>query len=293
MTPLYLNRQFANKEALHHFLKDNAEAILEAKKTTVHKSIDKGASIGFVDLGSSLNTDVYKASLDGLSQDNIYPVVSSTNWLDSHFDVHLKGCFKKTVKEQQGKVYLIDTHLKGLSNIIARKADVRMFVKSIPFRVLGKDFEGESECLVFSIPKLKVRPDALEFIKETPDLENSLAMRYVNISLAVNSKDPAYEEEREEYEKYINQIANRDLAEKYGFFYAVKELAIMGEGSICPVVGGSNSATRVLIAEKSEEIEPPVGTQEQPTGVTEEKSDEVSDEELTKILNKLKKLENV
>src|SRR5690606_23387137 len=120
---------------------------------------------------------------------------------------------------------------------------VRMFVKEIDWRLLGKDIDGETECLVFEIPENKVRPDALDFIKETPDLENSFAMRYINCQIAIKSNDPAFKEENEVFEEHIGNIANAEMAKKYGFFNLVKELAIMGEGSICPVIGGSNSAT--------------------------------------------------
>lgn len=250
MTPQYLNKKYNSIKEFHHYLKDNMEQILDEKKLTVFKSIEKGAGIGFTDFGNITGTVdksvIEKANRYGFKNGFIYPVVNSTNWLDSHFDVHAKGCYKKSVKEQQGKVYLIDTHQKGLNNIITRKQDVRMLIKDVDWRLLGKDIDGEVESLVFEIAEHKVRPDALEFIKETPDLENSFAMRYINCHFAIKSNDPAFKEENEVFEEHIGNIANADMAKKYGFFNLVKELAIMGEGSICPVIGGSNSATRVL-----------------------------------------------
>lgn len=256
MTPQFLNKKYSSLKEFHHYLKDNMEHILAEKKSTIYKSIEKGGGIGFIDFSNVTGvvdkSIIEKANAYGFKKGFIYPVVNSTNWLDSHFDVHLKGCYKKTVKEQQGKVYLIDTHQKGLANILAKKQDVRMLIKDIDWRLLGKDIDGETESLVFEIAEHKVRPDALGFIKETPDLENSFAMRYINCQFAIKSNDPAFKEENEVFEEYIGHIANPEMAKKYGFFNAVKELAIMGEGSICPVVGGSNSATRVLnIAEPS------------------------------------------
>lgn len=256
MIPQFLNKKYGSLKEFHHYLKDNMEQILTEKKSTIYKSIDKGAGVGFTDFSNVTGvvdkSIIEKANSYGFKNGFIYPVVNSTNWLDSHFDVHLKGCYKKTVKEQQGKVYLIDTHQKGLANILTKKQDVKMLIKEIDWRLLGKDIDGEVESLVFEISEHKVRPDALEFIKETPDLENSFAMRYINCQFAIKSNDPAFKEENEVFEEYISHIANADMAKKYGFFNAVKELAIMGEGSICPVVGGSNSATRVLnIAEPS------------------------------------------
>lgn len=246
MIPQYLNKKFASLKELHHFLKDNNEQIISEKKSTVFKSIDKGAGVSFVDFDNNIDEVTEKARGYGFKTENIYPVINSTQWLDSHFDVHIKGCYKKTVKEKQGKVYLIDTHLKGLGNILADKSDVTLLIKDIDWTLLGKNIEGSTECLVFEIPKLKVRPDALQFMSKTPDLENSFAMRYINTSVAIKSNDPAFREENELFDEYIQNIVNPEIANKYGFFYAVKELAIMGEGSICPVIGGSNSATRII-----------------------------------------------
>lgn len=244
--PSYLTQKFNDLKALHYYLKDNNNDIIASKKSSVFKSIDKGAGVCFTDFSKNTNNHAEKASALGFKNEHIYPVINSTQWLDSHFDVHLKGCYKKTVKEQQGRVYLIDTHLKGISNIITRKDYIKMMVKEVDWRSLGKDIDGTTESLVFEIPEINVRPDALDFIKSTPDLENSFAMRYLNISVAIKSNDPSFKEENELWEENIGNIANSDVAKKYGFFYAVKELAIVGEGSICPVVGGSNSATRTL-----------------------------------------------
>lgn len=256
MIPQYLNKKFASLKELHHFLKDNNEQIISEKKSTVFKSIEKGAGVSFVDFDNNTEAVTEKARGYGFKTENIYPVINSTQWLDSHFDVHIKGCYKKTVKEKQGKVYLIDTHLKGLGNILADKSDITLLIKDIDWGLLGKNIEGSTECLVFEIPKLKVRPDALQFMSKTPDLENSFAMRYINTAVAIKSNDPAFREENELFDEYIQNIVNPEMANKYGFFYAVKELAIMGEGSICPVIGGSNSATRIIdISEPSNHSE--------------------------------------
>lgn len=257
MIPQYLNKKFTSIKELHYFLKDNNEQIISQKKSTVFKSIEKGAGVSFIDFDNNTEIVTEKARGYGFKTENIYPVVNSTQWLDSHFDVHIKGCYKKTVKEQQGKVYLIDTHLKGLGNILSDKSDVTLLVKDIDWKLLGKNIEGSTESLVFEIPKLKVRPDALQFMSKTPDLENSFAMRYLNTAVAIKSNDPAFKEENELFQEYIQTIANPETAKQYGFFYAVKELAIMGEGSICPVIGGSNSATRTIdVSEPSNHSDP-------------------------------------
>lgn len=268
--PIYLTKSFSSKQELHKFLFENKDSIVSQKKSGTFKAIEKGAGVSFVGnelLFSEKSGFADKARDYGFKSDYIYPVINSTGWMDSHFDVHIKGCYKKTVPEQQGKVYFIDTHLKGLANIITKRENVNMMVKDIDWKMLGKDTSGSTECLVFEIAKDNVRKDALEFIESTPDLENSLAMRYINVELAMKSNDSAFKEENERFNEYISQVNNNEIAEHYGFFWAVKELAIMGEGSICPVVGGSNSATRVIQLSEpsnhSEQPEPSIDTQKE------------------------------
>jgi len=244
------NKDFANQKELFHALKDNEQTILDFKKSNVYKSIDKGQGVynlPFFDK-SNIDKSVYKSGF-------IYPAINSTQWLDSHGDVHLKGCYKKTVKEQQGKVYYIDSHLKGLSNIITQRKDIEMFIDDVEWKLLGKNINGSTQALLFKIAEENVKSNYLDLIKNDRDLQNSFAMRYVKIFMAVDSKDPEFKENKELFDETIETIANKELAQKQGYFFGVQELAIVGEGSLCPVIGGSNSATSII------QIEPEKSTQ--------------------------------
>jgi hypothetical protein len=72
-------------------------------------------------------------------------------------------------------------------------------------------------------------------------------MRYVKMRTALNSDRPEYSQYKQNYDEMIGMIANAKDAEKYGYFTIVDELAIVGEGSVCPITGGSNSATVSLL----------------------------------------------
>lgn len=238
---IFGDRVFKSNKELHHSLKNNEPTIIGLKKSTVYKSLDKGQSI------RNLSIVPKKTSIKSQYESGfIYAAINSTHWLDSHQDVHIKGCYKRTVKEQQGRVYYIDTHMRGLSNIIAMKSDIEMFYDDVDWRLLGKNIQGSTEALIFKIAEDKVKTEYLNFIQQDKELQNSLAMTYKDIVMAINSNDPEFKENKDAYDRYINTIANKEQAEKDGIFFAVKELAIMGEGSLCPVVGGSNSATSVF-----------------------------------------------
>jgi hypothetical protein len=240
---IFKDRVFANHKELYHALKDNEQTIIDLKKNRVYKSIDKGQGIYNVP-----NILMKTNALKSIETESgfIYPIINSTHWFDSHEDVHLKGCYKNTVERQQGKVYYVDTHQKGLAPIITKRKHIEMFISEVEWKLLNKNIEGTTECLAFKIAEDNVKADYLELIKEDSDLQNSLSMRYVDIAMAVNSTDSAFKENKEMYDEIIGTIANKEDVSKNGIFFAVKELAIMGEGSLCPVIGGSNSATSVI-----------------------------------------------
>ena len=70
---------------------------------------------------------------------------------------------------------------------------------------------------------------------------HSVGMRYVKLSLAINDEDAG--SNFDTWEKYIDQVANKEIAEAQGYFWAVKEAKVI-EGSAVPI--GSNQFTPTL-----------------------------------------------
>ena len=75
---------------------------------------------------------------------------------------------------------------------------------------------------------------------------HSVGMRYVKLELAINSESKWDVEEKEIWDKYIDDIANKEVAEERGYFWAVTEAKII-EGSAVPI--GSNTITPTLEVE--------------------------------------------
>lgn len=244
---IFGNRTFANKEELHDAIVAFENQIFAAKKSMVFKSIEKGQGVSAIDLGEVLD-ETQKSALN-MKADNAYFVINSTLWLDSHLDVHNSNCYNKTVQDQKGKVYLVDAHGDKSADVVSYPDSVKMLVKDIDWKTLGKNIAGTTTCLVLEIPKKDVRPDILELVKRAPKVECSLRMRYVKMRTALNSDRPEYSQYKQNYDEMIDLIANKKDAEKYGYFTIVDELAIVGEGSVCPITGGSNSATVSLLPE--------------------------------------------
>ena len=240
-----LKQEFETKEDLFKALAENENLIVDAKKAQIYKSVDKGLQIVTNQKGieKALNSEENK----GLKFDDnyYYFVVNSSNILDSHNDMHVDGNWKKTVKEQQGKVYLVFDHTLKRSEIIAMQKDIEMLTAKIPFTLLGKNYDGESYCLIYKVAKDKiVNKEAKQWLEDGHKLEASVRMQYVNIETAFNTNDKEYAKQKENYDMYFPLIANKEDFEEIEYFWIVKEAKNVYESSL--VLFGSNGATGLI-----------------------------------------------
>lgn len=246
-----LKQEFETKDDLFKALAENENLIVDAKKAQIYKSIDKGLQIVTDQKGieKALTSEENK----GLKFDDnyYYFVVNSSNILDSHNDMHVDGNWKKTVKEQQGKVYLVFDHTLKRSEIIAMQKDIEMLTAKIPFSLLGKNYDGESYCLIYKVAKDKiVNKEAKQWLEDGHKLEASVRMQYVNIETAFNTNDKEYAKQKENYDMYFPLIANKEDFEEIEYFWIVKEAKNVYESSL--VLFGSNGATGLIQENKTD-----------------------------------------
>jgi ribosomal protein L37E len=249
ITSIYFpNKEFNSKAELYDAIKMDEARIKAFKKAEIIFSHQRGhlskSSIKLKDNASKALT---------IEDGYIYPVISTTNYLDSHGDVHINGCFKKTVQEQQGKILYCKDHNISVDTIIAWQSDVEMMVAELPFSELGKEYSGSAECLIFKIEKeALVESESIEdIIDNNRPVQNSIRMQYVNFVTCIDDKRPEYKVEKANWDKYYKMIANKADADLMGYFWAVTELKIRDEGSM--VVKGSNDATPILQVPSPEE----------------------------------------
>ena len=276
-----LGKSFDNKEDLFKALAENESVIIDAKKSEIHKSFDKGLQVltHQSKIEKALSTEANK----GIKFDNdyYYFVVNSANILDSHGDVHVDGNWNKSVKDQQGKCYLVFDHSLKRSDIIAMKKDVQMLTAKLSWNLLGKSYEGETYCLIYKVLKTKIiSKEAKEWLEEGHDLEASVRMQYIKIESAFNSTNPDYAKQKETFDAYIDIIANKSDFESVDYFWVIKEAKNVLESSL--VLFGSNSATGTVNNESKEE--PSIDT---PKEIKNEPSEDTQTTEMLKeLLNK-------
>lgn len=247
-----LDKTFKDKKELFKELKANKKLIIDAKKSQILKSMDKGQVVKSRCLDPTKIEGANKSLFD--SSEHYYIVVNTTNVLDSHRDLHAKGIWNKTAKEQNGKNYLVDTHNISLSTTIARKENVEIFIAEIPFSMVGKNYEGTTEALIYKVAKDKViNQTAKEWLDSGDEIQASVSMQYVNIVLALNSDDNEDKTERYNFDSYKTQIANKEDFNNLEYFWIVKEAKNIGESSL--VLFGSNPVTGQLKVEPSQDTQ--------------------------------------
>lgn len=231
------DKEFSTKEEIFDALLKHMPELIQLKKAAVYKSAEKGQ------FGSlSLKLDATKAGFD-MEADCFYPIINTTNLMDSHKDVHFPGIWDRSLKANSDLFYVMDHSLK-VGDVIAWPADVTPMVKMIPWSVAGKDYEGKTQALIYKIENTAIKnTSAAVIIADKKPVQNSVRMQYVKMTLGINDKRKDFAEQKAYYDANIDKIANKSEVEEEGYFWGIEEAKIIKEGSM--VLFGSNDATPI------------------------------------------------
>jgi hypothetical protein len=267
------NKQFNSKEELFKALRENKNTLI-AQKKMITKQAD--AVIHYVQVENEKGETIKATYSDTsvINQLKAELVINTTNLMDSHSDVHIKGIWNKSAKEQKN-LLLLQEHKMTFDHIISD--NVSATVKEVKWSDLCYSYKGTTEALTFDVLIDKQRnPFMFDQYAKGYVKEHSVGMRYVKMELAINSDSKWDVEEKEIWDNYIDQVVNKEQAEEQGYFWAVLEAKIV-EGSA--VVKGSNFATPTINVEAVKDDTPTITTE--PTEVTQE-------EQLKQFLTKIK-----
>lgn len=234
-------KEFLNKEELFKSLKENLNIIVDQKKAKIYESYKKGQSINMKSIDVS-KFDIEQQKALKLDDNYYYVAFNSTRILDSHEDVHIDGLWKKTIQEKQFKNYVVTDHELEVLNTVVRKEYVEIFTAKIPFSVLGKKYNGNTEVLIYKFPKDKVQiPIVKDWLDSGDELQGSVRMKYIKFLFCLDSNNPEDEDFKNNYDKYIDYIANKEDFEYIPYFFAILEASNEKESSF--VLYGSNNVT--------------------------------------------------
>ena len=210
---------FNTKKELFDFLQDNQQSLI-AQKRAISKHSD---SITIIP-GSSAPTKA-KAIDDDRTEITVTAIINTTNIMDSHGDVHLPGLWNKSLSENKMLMHLQE-HKLEFDKIIADGEDLKAFVRMYSWKELGFDFEGQTQALVFE-SNVKQQRNAYMFAQyKLGNVRNhSVGMRYVKLTLALNDEERGANYEA--WQKYYPEIVNKQMADQWGYFWAVKEAMVI------------------------------------------------------------------
>lgn len=226
-----LKKEFSSKSDMLAELVANKQLIIDNKKSAVKYS-------DCVRLSTVKET----TKAEQLPANLLYPVINTTNYMDSHGDVHAKGIWSKSVNEQAGKLYYVLDHDLDIDSVISYPKNVNPMVVEMAWSDLGVDYKGTTDALIYEITLTGSEPSSFRRALVEGNLQNSVRMQYINVILCVN--DSEYEQERANWDKYRKEVVNGELADEVGYFWYVTEAKIVKEGSA--VLFGSNDQTPVL-----------------------------------------------
>lgn len=257
-------KEFSSQDEQLKWLFENRNNI-SAQRKSISKESDEIAFISFAVDEKGEQVKAENPIPEDADKLKVKIVINTTGLLDSHSDVHIPGLWKKTLSESK-MFYHIQEHRFDFRGIISD--EVKAYTEDMTWKSLGADFGGKTEALIFESIILKDRNEYMfEQYRKGYVRNHSVGMRYIKDYFCINSD--AYPDQKENWDKYIKYVANKEEAEAKNYFWAVTEAKII-EGSA--VVRGSNwatpteSVTEVKEADKftSNKNEPPInGTQNQ------------------------------
>lgn len=217
------------------------EEILQNKQEAINikKSAYKHSDVVNNHIIKEDSENITKMLLDDEEQDNIVKVIANTYyWLDSHGDVHVKGCFTKSIKENQGKIFHFDNHEHSFNSKVGNVKSVKEV--NVNWTDLGVQKDGKTICIIGETELVEdYNCQVYDAYKNNEINQHSVGMQYVNLQIAV--KNPQEVEAYKLWNEIYPLLGNPETADKLGYFWVVKE-AKLKEYS-CVLWQGSNSLT--------------------------------------------------
>lgn len=243
----------SDKKTLFAFLLKNKAALIREKKYSIKEGMGHPFTGGsmFDPKGQAMKAGQQVIPIESGDTLQVKAVINTTNWMDSHYDVHIPGIWTKSLTEQGDMLQHLQEHKGQFDHIISDGQDLKAYVKNYTWKELGFQYEGKTQALVFESNVRKERnPFMFDQYSKGYVKNHSVSMIYVKMVLCVNEPDDlGYGAEYEAWQKYIPAVTNKEFAEEMGFFWAILEAKAI-EGSAVP--RGSNIVTPTLSTSSKE-----------------------------------------
>lgn len=167
-------------------------------------------------------------------------VANTANWMDSHSDVILPGAVNESIEARKGMIPHIHDHIHRVDAKVGEVADI--YTEDVSLSDLGLNMQGETEALIFETDIIKSYNESVyNQYAENSIKQHSIGLWYDELDFASDDED--YEEEYKLWQAYLDQIINKEDAERQGYFWIVKKYTLIENSA---VLFGANSLTPTL-----------------------------------------------
>ena len=235
------------KEDLFKYLKDNKSLVMQQKKSAIKECDGFSYVVPFYDNKEDFETKEIGATV-GIDANHVQLkfVGNTTNLMDSHDDMHVPKLWNKTVSDNPHFLHLQE-HKMDFDKVIHDQMIAS--VKTVSWKSLKSNYEGNTQALFGnSLAPIDRNPYMIDQYRKGYVNNHSVGMRYKSILMCINSDEKYYKEEKEYWDKYYPMMANKQVADEKGYFFAVLEAELI---EISAVVKGSNVVTPTVSVTES------------------------------------------
>ncbi len=249
---------------LYKFLIEHKSQLILQKKSILKKTDPiTAAPEYFYVKGDS----VTKAASSEISPDattvRVKVIANTALWCDSQMDVLLPDCWKRSIKQNKSQIPHIHDHLHESDSDVGDVVDI--YSMEMQLSDFGINKSGVTQSLIFETDIRKSYNEKIfNKYKAGKMNQHSIGLQYLKIELAVNDEES--EKEHDFWNKYIDQVINREYVEEKGYFWVVPEIKLM-ENSC--VLFGANSLTHTLEVKSDIQTLPSPDIEDDPLPITE------------------------
>jgi hypothetical protein len=137
---------------------------------------------------------------------------------------------------------------------------VNIYSQDISLSELGLNQKGTTQVLIFETDIIKeYNPVVFKKYRAGKIKQHSIGLMYIRIALAIN--DEENEKEYDFWNKYYDQVINKDIVDERGYFWVVSEIKLLENSA---VLFGANELTPTLDVKSDTLFLPLKGTEEEP-----------------------------
>ena len=137
----FTDREFSTKEELFKALKENKKSLIALKK-----SIEKRADAFSYSYSTTIENNVNKEELNyntEIDKLQVKVVINTTNFIDSHNDLHINGIWNKSVSDNANKGFLhLQEHDRDFDKVISDNAIGT--IETLTWKSLGFPYNGKT-----------------------------------------------------------------------------------------------------------------------------------------------------